>query len=161
MLKPDLKKLLLVYSSQAGLQESAKEIETISKKLGIELSQVAVYQTNELQQKVEPFINRADAILVLKDSTVVAGMDVLVKLCNKYHVTLLASDLDSADKGAAMAFGVYEYDIGVLSSNIAKQILRENKKVSEIRVKIADDFKIKINSKTLKKQNLKSVEVVC
>ena len=49
--------------------------------------------------KTAPFIEEVDAVLVIKDNTVMSGLDALVKLCDQKGKLLIASDLDSADRG--------------------------------------------------------------
>ncbi len=65
----------------------------------------------------------SDALIVLKDNTIVSGLDVLVKLCDRHRIPLMASDLDSPDRGAAFGYGVYEIDFGIEGANKALQIL--------------------------------------
>lgn len=93
-------------------------------------------------------------ILVLKDNTVVSAIDSLIKLCNQYGITLLATDLDSVDKGAALAFGVKEYDYGVDAAKKAQLILEENKHPSDVPSTPAQNHKIKLNTQVMHKQGL-------
>lgn len=154
-LRPNIQRVLLVYdASLAGLEEGKQEIERILMRKNLTLQTVAVYHANEIMQKVPPFISQVDAVLVLKDSNVVAGIDALIKLCNRHGVTLMASDLDSVEKGAALGFGVSEYTMGVASAKKAELILFTGKKPSDIPSSMADNFKIKLNSATMKQQGL-------
>ncbi len=45
-----------------------------------------------------------DLVLILKDNTVVSALDALTHLCERYKKPLFASDLNSTEKGAAVAF---------------------------------------------------------
>lgn len=123
--QPKIQSILLVYNPrEPGLQKDQQNIATILKAREITLKTVEVFQTNELLGKVSPFISEdVDALIVLKDNTVVSGLDALVKLCNKHHVPLMASDLDSPDKGAAFGYGVYEIEFGAEGAKKALQIL--------------------------------------
>jgi ABC-type uncharacterized transport system substrate-binding protein len=76
--------------------------------MGIQLKTVEIFKTNEILLKTASFIEEADAVLVIKDNTVISGLDVLVKLCDQKGKLLIASDLDSADRGVGYAFGVSE-----------------------------------------------------
>ncbi len=155
-LKPDMKNVLMVYDAAGpGLEESIVELKELFAAKGVSVSPAPIYQTNELYQKVAPLITGVDSVLVLKDSTVVAGIDVLVKLCNRYGVTLMTSDLDSVDKGAAMGFGVYEYDMGIEGAKKAYQVLVEGKKPTTVPSTIADNFHIKVNKRTMAMQGLR------
>jgi len=154
-LKPDVKKVLLVYTpTSQGLQEDKDEIENILKTKGIELKTVEIYQANETYSKTISAFSGSDVIMVLKDNTVVSALDGLVNICNKNGITLLASDLDSVERGASVCFGVKEYDYGVYASRCAKLILEENKKPSDVPVVGVDEFKLIINKNSCEKQGV-------
>lgn len=132
-LAPDLKTVLLVYDpTQYGLAHDKAHIEEMLSNLGLRLIPVEVFKTNELFQKVSLPIKDADALLVLKDNTVVPGVDSLVKLSLREKIPLIASDLDSVEKGAAAAFGVREYIYGEEAALKARQILEEKKLPAQI-----------------------------
>lgn len=153
--KPDIKKVLLVYNPmEPGLQKDQQEVERVLKEKNIALKTVEVFQTNEMLAKVSPFIAEKDALIVLKDNTVVSGLDVLVKLSDHYQVPLMASDLDSPDRGAAFGFGVYEVEFGVEGARKARQILIEGEKPGNIPITPVSEFKLRINREAAKRQGV-------
>lgn len=155
VLKPDARQMLVVYDPSAAGNEKEKDtIVSLGKHRGIQVRGLEVYNTRDIAQKVPTFISGVDTVLVLKDNTVVAGLDTLIKQCNKFGVTLMASDLDSPDRGAALGFGVYEYDMGVESAQKAHAILYNDKKPNQVPSSIADNFKIKLNKTAAEKQGL-------
>ncbi|MBS0629267.1 MAG: ABC transporter substrate-binding protein [Verrucomicrobia bacterium] len=155
-LKPDIQKVLLVYNPmEPGLQKDQKKVGTILKEKEIGLTTVEIFQTNEIQSKILPFIGKADAVLILKDNTVVGGLDVLIKLCNDHHIPLMASDLDSPDRGAAFGYGVHEIEFGVEGAKKALQILENQKNPSEIPVTPVSDFTFKVNQEAAARQGIK------
>lgn len=155
-LKPSIKSVMLVYNPmEPGLQKDQKEIERILKENNILLKTVEVFQTNELLPKVSPFISQVDALIILKDNTVVSGLDVLVKLCDRHHVPLMASDLDSPDRGAAFGFGVFEIDFGIEGARKAYRILAEGETPGNIPITPVSNFTLRINAEAARKQGVK------
>lgn len=145
-LKPDIKTVLLVFNPmEPGLVKDQKEVGVILKEKGIELITVEIFQTNEVMAKISPFMHKADALLVLKDNTVVGGLDPLIKLCNQHHIPLMASDLDSPDRGAAFGYGVHEIDFGVEGAKKALQILDQKTPPGSIPVTPVAEFIFKVN----------------
>lgn len=134
--EPDIKSVLLVYdpSHGTGLERDRAELETILGRHGITLASIAVYQAHEIQQKVSATIPHYDVVMVLKDNTVVSGIDTLIKLCSRHQVILFASDLNSGHKGATYAYGVLEADFGTEAGKKALLILKEHAKPSDIPV---------------------------
>ncbi len=153
--KPDLKNLLLVYNpSEPGLEKDRIEIESILRDRDITLTIVEIFQTNELKAKVPSFMDTADAMLILKDNCVVTGLELLVKLCNQYKTPLMASDLDSPDRGATFGYGVHEIDFGVEAAKKALQIIEGELHPSKIPVTPLNTFELKINKSTALKQGI-------
>jgi putative ABC transport system substrate-binding protein len=156
-LKPTTKNILLVYDPThgTGLEKYKKEIEAYIKKFGTTLHSVEIYQTNEIQQKVAALLPNMDVLLVLIDNTVVAGIDALITLCNRYGVTLLASDLASGKKGAALAYGITEYESGAGAADKAMAIVMQGKKPTAVPITAVTNFRVQINTTTMKAQKLK------
>jgi len=153
--KPQIKTILLVYNpAEPGMVKDQQEMAQLLKEKQIILKSVEVFQTNELLAKVTPFMSQVDALIVLKDNTVVAGIDALVKLCDRHQVPLMASDLDSPDKGAAFGYGVYEFDFGVESAKKALQIINEKIPPSDIPVTPVSNFILRINPAAAERQGI-------
>jgi len=156
-LKPTTKKALLVFDPMQGKGDVTKqELSKLFSARGVELSFAEVFNPNEIQSKVGGVIAGVDVIVIQNgDHTVVSGVDALVNLCNRYGITLLATDLNSGDKGAALAYGVTEYDFGTEAAKKALQILEQHKKPAEIPTTPITKYTLKINSKTMEAQGLK------
>jgi putative ABC transport system substrate-binding protein len=158
--KPDIRRVLLVLNPmEPGIAKDGEEIRTILKEKKIELMTVEVFQTNEFMTKVSPFMKQADAVLVLKDNTVVSGLDPLVKLCNQYHIPLLASDLDSPDRGAAFGYGVHEVEFGVEGAEKALHILNDHVAPESIPVTPVSKFTFKVNKQAATAQGITLVQI--
>ncbi len=158
-----IKKVLLVFDpTQPCLQRDKETVENILASKGIALKTVEIFKTNELLQKVTSSIEVADAMLVLKDNTVIPGLDILVKLCKAHKLLLLASDLDSIDRGASIAFGVKEYVYGEEAAKKALLIIEKGYSPSSIPTTPIPlrSFEWKINEKALEEQGAFSQHVI-
>jgi putative ABC transport system substrate-binding protein len=155
-LKPNIKNILLIYNPSQGscLERDKDEIEQLLSQKKVNLISCEIYNTNEIQGKLAGLIQSADVVLILKDNTVVSGIDGIIKLCNLYHVTLMATDLDSGDKGAALSFGVQESAFGEQAAMLARKILEEGANPADL--PCITDYKneLNINRKTMNDQGL-------
>jgi putative tryptophan/tyrosine transport system substrate-binding protein len=157
LIKPTTKNILLVYDPiiKAGIHEIwAQDIKKITDAKHITLTCAKVFHSNEIQTKVQPLMTTTDVIMILTDHTTVSGIDSLITLCNRYNVTLYASDLNSGDKGAALAYGVTQYDLGVDAATLALKILDEHILPTNIPIISPKTKKLKINRATMNKQNV-------
>jgi len=154
-LKPEAQNILLVYDPThgTGLEHERMAIHNHLQKQGKTLHCVEVYQPNEIQQKVSAILPTMDVVLVLIDNTVVAGIDALITLCNRHGITLLASDLSSGKKGAALAYGITEYESGSAAARLAHAIVHEGTEPSALAVTAITKFRMVLNRDTMKAQN--------
>ena len=155
-LKPTTKHLTLAYNpaQDPQLDKDKQEVEQFCKEKGINFVSIEVYDVNEIKQKVSPMLDQTEVLLILKDNTMVSGLESLTRLCERSHVTLYASDLDSPDGGAALGFGVPEKSFGITAAQLARQLLKEGKKARKLPIKLVDDFHLKVNKNVLVAQNL-------
>jgi putative ABC transport system substrate-binding protein len=153
ILRNQAQTVLLVYDpSSPSLTSNKEEIEMILNGMGIGLKTVEIFKTNEILLKTAPFMEEADAVLVIKDNTVISGLDVLVKLCDQKNKLLIASDLDSPDRGVPYAYGVSEVIYGEEAAKKALLILDDDKLPRDIPITAppSEAFVFKINEKRLK-----------
>lgn len=154
-LAPTIRSILLVYNPTEGnaLEHERAELENSLAKYGIKLTGLEVYQTSEIIQKTRSFIADHDAVVVLKDNTVVSGLDSLVKLCDQHSKLLITHDLDSADRGAGLSFGVFEEAYGHGAGKIVGKALKTQQFTLPEIQRIAGNH-VKINVKAAQKQGL-------
>jgi putative ABC transport system substrate-binding protein len=161
-LKPNAQSVLLVFdpSSIQHFEEDKEEIVRECATLGLQFQALQVYNPNEISQKVPALIDSADTLLILKDHTTVGALDNLIKLCNQAGVTLYASDLNSGDKGAALAYGIHEADTGITAAHAAQQVLLQ-RAPTDIPIKPVEPMKIKLNTRVMQQQglNVPSVQI--
>lgn len=154
--KPDMRTLLLVYDplQGVGLEADKQIVERYARSKGIAVKVVEVYQSNEIQQKVAALIPSVDVVLVFVDNTVVAGIDTLINLCNRSGVTLYASDLNSGKKGAALSYGITEYESGAVAANTACAILVGGKTIDQLPIRAITNRSFVLNYAVAQKQKV-------
>ena len=155
-LKPSIKNIILVYdvSQGSGLDKDKEFIAAILKEKNIDFRAIEINGLTEIQQKVTAFMDNTDLVMILKDNTIVSGIDTLIKLCQKYQVPLLASDLNSGEKGAALAYGIHESDSGKQGALQAKLIVEQGQQPNEVPVVAVKTMIMKINCQQAIRQGL-------
>jgi len=162
--KPNVQQVLLVYdpSQSLTLEQERVHFETLFADAGITMQTLVVEHHNQVLSKttsvLEQMLQKTDAadtvVMILTDHTVVSAVDSLIKLCNNTGVTLFASELESVDKGAALAFGIEQYQYGKQAAEQVEQILVQHMPISNIPVTPLQDFKVKVNRTAAEKQQL-------
>ncbi len=92
--------------------------------LGLTLEIATVSNSSEVQTAAEALISRGvEAFFVSTDSTVVSGLEALIKVANDNDIPLFANDPSSAQRGAAVALGLDYYQDGLDTGALAVGIL--------------------------------------
>lgn len=93
--------------------------------LGLTLEVTTISNSSEVQTAAEALVSRGvEAFFVSTDSTVVAGLEALVKVANDNDIPLFANDPSSAERGAAVALGLDYYQDGLDTGALAVGILK-------------------------------------
>ena len=153
-LKPTMKKVLLPYTSTPLFEKNKNKLTELLTERNIRVTPLPVNNIQDMMQKVPLMVSDHDSIFVLRDNNVVAGIEALANLCNRQGITLCALDLGSVTKGAAIGYGVCEYDFGVAGAEHALRILKDHQEPSKVPSSIVKNVTLHINKKVAKNQGL-------
>lgn len=122
---PDLQNLGYIYNpAEANSVVNTEIAVPEAESLGINLEIATIANSNEVQTAAEALVARGvEAFFVSTDSTVVAGLEALVKVANDNDIPLFANDPASAARGAALALGLDYYQDGLDTGVLAVGIL--------------------------------------
>ena len=123
---PGAKKIGTIYNqSEPQSVEALNRIENVCSTMGIKLEKLPVNNSNEAQLVVQALLRKnIDAFFALPDNTVFAGMEVIVKSCDKANVPVFTSEEGLVKRGAVAAFGADMYHWGYQSGAQAAVFLK-------------------------------------
>lgn len=149
------KKVGMIYNS--GEQNSLAQIELVKKAMegtDMEIVDVSVSTSAEVKQAAESLVGKADVFYIITDNTVVSALDSVVQVANDKDIPLFVGELDSVAKGGLAAYGFDYYDIGYQAGEMAVQILKGEKKPSELAVEYPKNLKLLINKDAAKEMGV-------
>jgi putative ABC transport system substrate-binding protein len=141
----------------AGEQNSVAQIDLVKKAMkgtDLKLVEATVSTSSEVKQAAESLVGAADMIYIITDNTVVSALESVISVANENDLPLFVGELDSVKRGAFAAYGFDYYDIGYEAGVMAAQILKGEKKPSELPVQYPQKLKLLINKKAAKEQNI-------
>lgn len=155
-IKPTVEQVLIVYDHMqgGGMEEERLELQAELMHYGIKVKALEVQSSAEVYAKTASQIAGCDVVIILKDHTTVSAVDGLIKLCNQQGVTLMASDLDSGIKGAALSYGVEESAFGEQAAVAARKILEDGIAAADIPFQAPDNYHLQINLPHCGKQGI-------
>jgi putative ABC transport system substrate-binding protein len=127
-LMPAAKKIGTIFNqSEPQSVDAMNRVQKACDQLGLQLEKLPVNNSNEAQLVVEALLRKKiDAFFALPDNTVFAGMEVIVKSCDRYHVPVFSSEEGLVKRGAVAAFGADMYHWGYQSGAQAAHYLKNN-----------------------------------
>ncbi|OQP01918.1 MULTISPECIES: ABC transporter substrate-binding protein [Parageobacillus] len=141
----------MIYNS--GEQNSVAQVETVKKAMkgtDLKIVPVSVSTTAEVKQAAESLVGKADCIYIITDNTVVSALESVIQVASDHDIPLFAGELDSVKRGGFAAYGFDYYDIGYEAGEMAVQILKDDKKPSDLPVQYPKKLKLLINKKAAK-----------
>ena len=113
---PDVKTVTLIHAQDDKIIKEVRALQALMKKGHRNLQCLPIISTNDLQMVCSHI--KGEAVLILKDLTVVSGLDVILKTTKASGVPVIACDEGSVKMGAAYAFGVSEREIGTQGAKL-------------------------------------------
>lgn len=156
---PQIKKLGLIYGNSEKISPEVAQAADFCRNHNLEFLSQKVDSLAEVHQFAQSLISRVDALLVLKDLTVVSAISGLAGLAEKNQKLLIAMDDGSVQGGAHFGLGVEEKEIGIAAGQSLVEALQGNPEKA-FSVKKMENFTIFCNEKTLRKQKMISLEAL-
>ncbi|HHW7506610.1 TPA: ABC transporter substrate-binding protein [Mannheimia haemolytica] len=159
-LVPGLKAVGYVYS--AGEVNSAivlDELKQEAQKQGFTIVPVAVQRSADIGTAARSLNGKVQAIYISEDNAVVSAYEALHKAALEAKIPVIAADRDTVQRGAAAAYAVNQYDIGVATGKVAARVLK-GEKAGSIPTQEVSKLELSINTKTAKELGITIPEVL-
>ena len=123
---PDVETVGYIYNpAEANSVVNTGIAEPAAADLGLNFEIATISNSSEVQTAAEALVARGvQAFFISTDSTVVSGLEALVKVANDNDIPLFANDPASAERGAAVALGLDYYQDGLDTGALAVSILK-------------------------------------
>lgn len=124
-LLPEAQTIGYIYNpAEANSVVNTEIAEPAAEELGLTMEIATISNSSEVQTAAEALVARGiDVFFVSTDSTVVSGLEALIKVANDNDIPFIANDTDSAQRGAAVALGLDYYQDGLDTGALAVGIL--------------------------------------
>ncbi|PCH80770.1 MAG: ABC transporter permease [Hyphomicrobiales bacterium] len=155
---PGLSKLGFVYNP--GLDNSLATLGWMKDegaKRGITIVESPAPTTNEIILATKKLIGKVDAIYIPNDTTVVAGLEAIIKIGQEMDMPIFTGETGGVDRGALASVGLDYINVGRVAGNMAADIL-DGIPISQIDAviayKVMTDFKVVVNLIAAEKMNV-------
>lgn len=145
---PDAKTIGILYTtSEANSVSAIATYESLVDKYGFTLETKGISQTSEIALATDDLLTKVDCITNLTDNTVVASLPTILEKANEKGVPVFGSEIEQVKIGCLAAEGIDYIQLGKQTGKIAAQILKGEKKASEIPYEIISEPGFYVNTK--------------
>lgn len=148
-LNPNLKRIGVIWNPA----EINSEVCTVLARkacpeLNLEMTEVTVENTAGVKEAAASIADRVDALWIGGDVTVLAAMDVVVKVARDAHIPICTCMPGNAAKGALFDLGANYYEVGRSTGKLASRVL-SGESIAKLPVELAIPPKLLINTLAL------------
>lgn len=152
---PDAKKLGIMYTtSEANSVSAIEEYESLVEDYGFELIEKGITQTADVALAADDLLEQVDCITNLTDNTVVASLPTILEKANEKGIPVFGSEIEQVKLGCLAAEGIDYIALGKQTGKIAAQVLKGEKKASEIPYEIITEPGFYVNNKAAENVNV-------
>lgn len=153
-IKPDLKTIGYVYSpGEINSTIVLRDLQQALAKYDIKIIAAPAQRTADIPTAARSLKGKVDLIYTTTDNNVVSAYESLVKVANESKIPLVASDPDSAGRGAIAALGMSYYDLGRQAGQIVIRILN-GENVGDIPPQVGNITQLVVNTKAAERQGV-------
>ena len=153
-IKPGAKSIGYVYSpSEINSTIVLKQLQQRLAQHNIKIISVPAQRTSDIPTAARSLKGKVDLIYTTTDNNVISAYESLVKVANEAKIPLIASDPDSAARGATAALGMSYYDLGRQAGKMVIRILN-GEKAGDIAPQVGEVTQLVINPKAAEKQGV-------
>lgn len=145
----------LYNSSESNSLSIINQLKKACKNLNFDLELKSVTQISEVPQAVKYLVTKVDAVYTPTDNLIASVLPIISDEAIKQKKIVIGSERAHVEAGALITKGIDYFNLGLAASDIAKKILFDKEKISNIPVVTVKLTDLQINQNTLKKIGIK------
>lgn len=132
-LLPDATKIGIMYStSEINSVSTIEEYKAAAPEFGFEIVESGISSTADIPLAADNLLSKVDCINNLTDNTVVSSLQVILDKAGKKNIPVFGSEVEQVKVGCLAAVGLDYVSLGEQTGKMAAQVLKGEKKASEI-----------------------------
>ncbi|BCN31785.1 ABC transporter substrate-binding protein [Anaeromicropila herbilytica] len=149
---PDAKKIGILYStSEVNSISAIKEYKELASKYGFEIVESGISVTADIPLATDKLLNEVDCLTNLTDNTVVSSLPVILDKASDKNIPVFGSEIEQVKKGCLAAEGLDYYQLGIKTGKMAAQVLKGEKKASDMKYEVIEEAAFYGNTEVAKK----------
>lgn len=145
---PDAKTIGIMYStSEINSVSAIEEYKKAAPEYGFEIVESGISSTADIPLAADALVEKVDCINNLTDNTVVSSLPVILDKAAKKNIPVFGSEIEQVKIGCLAAVGLDYVSLGEQTGKMAAQVLKGEKKASEMNFEVIEEAAFYGNNK--------------
>jgi putative ABC transport system substrate-binding protein len=137
---PEAKTIGIMYStSEVNSVSAIEEYKAVAASYGFEIVESGISTTADIPLAADNLLEKVDCINNLTDNTVVSSLPVILEKAAAKNIPVFGSEVEQVKIGCLATVGLDYFDLGKQTGAMAAQVLKGEKKASEINFEIIEE----------------------
>lgn len=136
---------ILYTTSEANSESAIKEYEAMAGDYGFTIETAGVTATSEIPLAAQGLLEKVDCLTNLTDNTVVSSLPVILEMAGEKSIPVFGSEIEQVKIGCLAAEGLDYISLGKQTGKMAAQVLKGEKKASEIPYETIEEASFYVN----------------
>ena len=145
---PDAKTIGILYStSEVNSASAIEEYKAAAQDFGFEIVESGISGTADIPLAADNLLEKVDCLNNLTDNTVVSVLPMILDKAAKKNIPVFGSEIEQVKIGCLATVGLDYVDLGVRRVQMAAQVLKGEKKASELKFEVITEASFYGNTK--------------
>lgn len=137
---PEAKTIGILYStSEINSVSAIEDYKAMAADYGFEIVESGISTSADIPLATDNLLQKVDCISNLTDNTVVSSLPVILNKAASKKIPVFGSEVEQVKMGCLAAEGLDYYDLGLQTGKMAAQVLKGEKKASEMNFQIIEE----------------------
>lgn len=147
--KNDKNTTTVIYNTgEANSIAQVDQIKKVGAEIGLNVVEIGISALTDIDQAMEVAASKGDSLFLISDNLLASSMDMVAQKANDKGLVTVTPIASFVESGALISIGIDYKQLGMDAADMAKQILVDQKPVSEIAVSESLVLYRDINQKT-------------
>lgn len=144
---PEAENIGILYTtSEANSQSALKEYEALAGEYGFQIVSKGITATADIPLAAQALLEEVDCLTNLTDNTVVSSLPTILEMAGEKDIPVFGSEIEQVKMGCLAAEGLDYVALGRQTGKMAAQILKGEKKASEIPYETIEEAALYVNT---------------
>ena len=145
---PEAETIGIMYTtSEANSEAAVKEYEELAGEYDFKIETVGIATTADIPLAAQSLLEKVDCMTNLTDNTVVSSLPTILEMANEKKIPVFGSEIEQVKLGCLAAEGLDYVALGKQTGKMAADILKGEKKASEMNYETISEPGLYINTK--------------